>query len=50
MALISYVENKGMDDEKGFSTSKELFKTSPKFNVGAFAVMLILVAIYAFFW
>ena len=36
--------------KKEFQLTKELFKTSPIFNIGAFAVMIILVAIYALFW
>ena len=39
----------------GFTTdmdliSKKLFKTSPLFNIGSFAIMIILAAIYAVFW
>jgi SSS family solute:Na+ symporter len=48
--LVSYSQHKGADDEKGIPVTKELFKTSPLFNVGAFAVMLILAALYAMFW
>lgn len=48
--LISYIQHKGSDDEKGIEISKETFKTSPIFNVGSMLVMLILVALYAFFW
>ena len=50
IALVSYFQNKGVDDEKGITISKNLFKTSPAFNIGAFAVMIILVALYAVFW
>ena len=50
IVLISYLENKGKDDEKGIEISKETFKTSPIFNVGAMAVLLMLVALYAYFW
>jgi len=50
IALVSYFQNKGKDDEKGITITKELFKTSPVFNIGAFAVMVILVALYALFW
>jgi SSS family solute:Na+ symporter len=50
IALVSYVQNKGKDDEKGIPISKELFKTSPTFNIGAFAVMIVLVALYSIFW
>jgi len=50
IALVSYFQHKGVDDEKGIPLTKNLFKTSPKFNIGAFAVMIILVALYAAFW
>lgn len=50
IAMYSYIQHKGSDDEKGIQITKDLFKTSPKFNIGAFAVMLILVALYAMFW
>jgi len=50
IAMVSYSQHKGADDEKGIEISKELFKTSPLFNIGSFAVMLILVALYAAFW
>ena len=48
--IISYIEGKGTDNPKGIVLTKELFKTSPLFNIGAFAVMIILVALYAMFW
>jgi len=50
IAIVSWTQNKGKDDEKGIPLSKALFKTSPEFNIGAFAVMIILVALYAAFW
>jgi SSS family solute:Na+ symporter len=50
IAIVSWVQHHGKDDEKGITLSKQLFKTSPVFNIGAFAVMIILVALYAFFW
>lgn len=48
--IVSLTQNKGAEDEKGIELSKSLFKTSPVFNIGAFAVMLALVALYAMFW
>jgi|GEM_PF-590688 len=48
--VISLTQNRGANDEKAIPISKELFKTSPGFNIGAFVVMLILVALYAIFW
>lgn len=50
IVVFSYVQHKGQNDEKGIEISKETFKTSPIFNVGAMAVMLVLVALYAYFW
>ena len=50
IVLLSYVQHKGKDDEKGIDISKETFKTSPVFNIGSMLVMLVLVALYAFFW
>ena len=50
IVIASLIQHKGKDDEKGIPITKELFKTSPLFNIGAFAVMLILVALYAIFW
>ena len=50
IVLISYVQHNGKDDEKGIDISKETFKTSPIFNIGSMLVMLVLVALYAFFW
>jgi SSS family solute:Na+ symporter len=44
------MQHKGADDEKGIPITKELFKTTPLFNIGAFAVMLIVAALYATFW
>ena len=48
--LVSLLQHRGADDAKGITLTKNLFKTSPKFNIGAFAIMIILVAIYALFW
>ena len=48
--LVSLLQHRGAYDAKGITLTKSLFKTSPKFNIGAFAIMIILVAIYALFW
>lgn len=48
--VYSYLQHKGKDDEKGIPITKDLFKTSPLFNIGSFAIMIILVALYALFW
>ncbi len=48
--LSSYVQNKEKDDEKGINFKKGTFSTDPLFNIGAFAIMLILAALYTLFW
>jgi SSS family solute:Na+ symporter len=48
--LVSLRQNNGANDPKGIPLTKELFKTSPKFNIGAFAALIIIAAIYALFW
>jgi SSS family solute:Na+ symporter len=50
IALISWNQNKGVDDTKGFELRRETFKTSSTFNISAFAIMIVLVFLYAFFW
>ncbi|MFV0564456.1 MAG: sodium/sugar symporter [Flavobacteriaceae bacterium] len=48
--VLSLIQNKGEEDSKGIPITKDLFKTSPLFNIGAFVIMIILVALYSFFW
>lgn len=50
IVLVSLSQNKGENDPKGIELSKGFFKTGPIFNVGAFAVLLILAFLYSFFW
>lgn len=50
MVVFSYAEAKGKDHEKAIIITKDLFKTGPVFNIGAFAIMLIVAALYAIFW
>lgn len=50
IVVLSNLQNKGADDEKGIVFTKDLFKTSPLFNIGAFAIMIILTVLYALFW
>jgi SSS family solute:Na+ symporter len=50
IVLVSLRQNNGADDPKGIPLTRELFKTSPKFNIGAFAALIIIAAIYALFW
>ena len=48
--IMSNVQNKGADDEKGIEISKELFKTTPLFNIGSMIVCILLAVLYALFW
>ncbi len=50
ICIASYIENKGVNDAKGIKLSKPLFKTSPVFNIGAYAILMILTALYAILW
>ncbi len=50
MVAISYLEGKGEDHKKGIDLTGGIFATGPVFNISAFAIILILVALYAMFW
>lgn len=50
IALISRMENKGAEDSKAIQTDQSTFATDQVFNISAFAVLIILTALYAIFW
>ena len=50
IALVSLQQNKGAADSKAIQLSGKLFKTDSVFNIGAFAALIIIAALYAFFW
>ncbi|MCB0496811.1 MAG: sodium/sugar symporter [Cyclobacteriaceae bacterium] len=50
MIGISHLEGKGEKDAKGIEITKGLFATSTKFNLGAFAILIITAMLYALFW
>lgn len=50
MVIISYLENKGADHEKGIPLTKGIFATGRKFNISAAIVIAILVVLYFVFW
>jgi SSS family solute:Na+ symporter len=50
IALVSLLQNKGGEDEKGIELSSGIFRTSPVFNIGSFAILIVLAALYAMFW
>lgn len=49
MAIIMLVSGQ-KEDSKGFSLSQSTFKTSTAFNLSAFAILIIVTFLYAFFW
>ena len=50
IAVVSWFDGNGEDSDKGIDLDAELFKTSNQFNIGAFAVLIVLAALYAFLW
>ena len=50
IAIVSLKENKNKDDAKSIKLEKGIFVTSPIFNIGSFALLIILSGLYAFFW
>ena len=50
IALVSLSENKEQNDPKGIPLNKGIFDTSAVFNIGSFALMIVLAGLYAFFW
>jgi SSS family solute:Na+ symporter len=50
IAVVSWSENNGREDAKGIALSSRTFRTGPIFNIGAFAVMIVLTVLYGLFW
>jgi hypothetical protein len=50
IAIISQIEGKGAANEKAIILTKDFFKTSPAFNIGAVIILIICTALYAIFW
>jgi len=50
IGIVSYVDGKGKDSDKGIDLTAGYFKTSPEFNIGAFAITIICTVLYALFW
>lgn len=48
--VVSYLDGKGKNNEKGIELTSGYFKTSPAFNIGAFTICIICAALYALFW
>src|SRR5690625_4512915 len=47
---VSLTTNPYDEDLKAIRTTSETFKTSPAFNIGAYAVLIIVAVLYAIFW
>ena len=50
IVLVSLLQNKGADDSKGIEINRETFKTGKTFNIVSYAIIVVLVALYALFW
>ena len=50
IAFVSLSTNENDDDEKAIKTTAQTFKTTGGFAIGAYALMLIVVAIYSALW
>ncbi len=50
IVLVSLSTNKLDDDPKGIVLTSEIFITGKKFNISAYAIMLVLAVLYAIFW
>ncbi len=50
IVVVSQLEGKGQNDEKGIILSKDLFSTEPLFNVLVFVISLVTAALYIIFW
>ncbi|MFR9562803.1 MAG: sodium/sugar symporter [Rikenellaceae bacterium] len=48
--MVSLTSNKDNDDPKAIDLSYDMFQTDKVFNVGAYAICIILAVIYAVFW
>lgn len=48
--IISLIQSKGQDQPNAFEVSKEWFKVTPTFQIGAIAVVAIFCIIYFIFW
>ncbi len=50
MVIISYLQTGGKIQEKSIKITKGLFETGPVFNICSFAIIFIIVMLYALFW
>ena len=50
IAGVSMITSKQTEDPNGIELTADLFKTGKAFNISAYAILLILVVLYAVFW
>ncbi|MGC6421757.1 MAG: sodium/sugar symporter [Flavobacteriaceae bacterium] len=50
IGIVSLRENKNQNDAKGIPLTTKLFNTESVYNVGAFALMLVVALLYGLFW
>ncbi len=50
IAGVSITTSETVDDPKGIQLTAMLFKTGPVFNISAYAILIVLVVLYAVFW
>ena len=50
IVFVSLSTNSEVDDPKGIALTNETFKTGKVFNLGAYAICIILVVLYSAFW
>lgn len=48
--IVSLIENKGADHEKGISLSRKLFQTDQTFNFSAILICIVVALLYLIFW
>jgi solute:Na+ symporter, SSS family len=50
IVIISHLDGKGENDPKGINITNKTFETNAIFNISAFAIGIIVIALYALFW
>lgn len=50
LLVVSHFENGGKNDAKGIKISSDTFKTSRAFNIGSYALLILLAVLYGLFW
>ena len=50
IAGVSMTTSPEVDDPKGIQLTSKLFMTDSVFNISAYAILIMLVVLYAMFW